>query len=90
MTTEEKISLPAILTNTGRILQGRSHPGIRAQIKYSEGERAEEEGFITNEGDFVGRKEAVKIFRKAGQRTHTGNLLPEDVEELDSDHMFKF
>ncbi len=89
-TNFERIEFPAILTTTERKLTGRSHPQIRSQIDYKSGERVAEEGFLTSTGRFVDRKLAAKIFRKSNQRTHSGNELPDDVQELDSDHLFKF
>ncbi len=89
-TNFERITYPAILTTKGRTLTGRSHPQIMSQIDYKSGERVAEEGFLTSNDRFVGRRLAAQIFRASKQTTHTGKELPENVKELDSDHLYRF
>lgn len=84
-----KIKCAAILFN-GKIYEGENHPVIRQKMledgickcPYSGGKA---QGFVTECGRFVSRKEAMQIAIKAGQvdpgkTTLTCNLFSEDLK----------
>lgn len=75
----EQIEKPAIRVQGGRIFTGKDHAEILITIHTEDMKmlNGREEGFVTNTGRFVSRREASSVAFKAGQ-------IPEDSGPLSS------
>ena len=64
------IAEPALkVKKTGKVIKAPSKAYSHEQVekKFHEADKKVKRGFVTNEGDFVGRKSAAKIAKKAGE-----------------------
>lgn len=62
-----RIKCAAIRNTAGDIVEGRSHADAYMTVYPDENFRRSEQGFVTDTGEFVDRKEAGRIAFEAGQ-----------------------
>jgi len=77
-----KVIQQAAIWNNGIIYKGKRHKDIvMSQPKHLNIRKGGIEGFVTNQGIFLNRKEAAKLAYEMGQ-------ISEPVESLKSEHIY--
>lgn len=71
----------AAISVNGMIFRGKRHKDIKMRNKHIFGINSGTEGFVTNAGLFVDRKEAAKIAYMCGQ-------IKSPVDKLKSEHLY--
>ena len=76
-----KVIVQAAIQHNGIIYKGDRHKNIKIKMPKHLGYAGAEEGFVTNTGIFLDRKEAAELAYEMGQ-------ISEPVEKLKSEHLY--
>ena len=84
MTKKLTIAEPALKEKNGKVVKAPSKAWSHEQVEKKEHikDKKVKRGFVTNEGEFVGRKKAAKIAEAAGEiKNHVNKLHSTDLRK---------